>query len=51
MTYIDSALLDLSEWLEAVCAIAIYADPNPFVPLHAKLQPFIEEKILTTLSL
>jgi hypothetical protein len=41
--------LDLYEWLEALCAIAIYDNPNPLVPLHAKLAPFVEEKLLMAL--
>ena len=43
--------LDLNEWHEALCALAVYHDPNPLVPLHQKLNPFIEEKVLSALQL
>ena len=42
--------LDLYEWLEAICALAVYDDPNPLTPLHAKLEPFIEDKVLPIVS-
>lgn len=38
--------LDLYEWLEAICAIAIYDNPSPLIPLHLKLSPFVEERVL-----
>lgn len=43
--------LDINEWLECVVALAVYHKPNPFVPLHLKLAPFIEESIAVPLQL
>jgi hypothetical protein len=43
--------LDLSEWLECLCAIAVYHNPNPFAPLAAKLGGFLEERVLTLLAM
>lgn len=42
--------LDLSEWHEALCALAVFADPNPLVPLYTKLPAFLEEKVLSALQ-
>jgi hypothetical protein len=43
--------LDFSDWQEAICALSVYADPNPLMPLASKLPVFIEEKILSVLQL
>jgi hypothetical protein len=39
--------LDLLEWIECICAMAVYHNPNPFKPLAAKLGQFIEDRVLT----
>jgi len=41
--------LDLTEWLECLCAMAVYHNPNPFTPLAGKLGAFVEERVLGAL--
>ncbi|CUG91711.1 Hypothetical protein, putative [Bodo saltans] len=43
--------LDFSDWQESLCALSVYADPNPLVPLAVKLPVFMEEKVLSVLML
>ena len=43
--------IDLSEWIECICAIASFVFPNPFKPLWEKLGIFIEEKVISTLAI
>jgi hypothetical protein len=49
-TSAPSETIDLSEWIECICAIATFTFPNPFKPLWEKLGIFIEEKVIVALG-
>ena len=42
--------IDLSEWIECICAIATFTFPNPFKPLWEKHGSFVEEKVIVALG-
>ena len=42
--------MNFSEFCEALAAIAVYKDPDPYLPLHQKLESFIFASVLGKLS-
>ena len=42
----DESELTYQEFLEGLAAIAIFRDPDPYVPLGTKVQRFVEHYIL-----
>lgn len=46
----NTETIGLTEFQEVICAMASFHQPNPFVPLSAKLAAFIEERVIRLLS-
>jgi hypothetical protein len=46
VTSYPEAELNYSEFVEALCAIALFRHPNPYQPLHETLRLFLEEELL-----
>ena len=42
--------MTFSEFCEALAAIAVFKDPDPYLPLHQKLEAFIFANVLGKLS-
>ena len=42
--------MTFSEFCEALAAIAVFKDPDPYLPLHQKLESFIFASVLGKLS-
>ncbi|CUF92054.1 Hypothetical protein, putative, partial [Bodo saltans] len=48
-TTVDRQLLDFTAFVDFICVLMLYKLPNPFQPMHTKLEYFLDRNVIAPL--